>query len=258
MQLNSTEISDLIKQRIGQFEAVSEARNEGTIVSVSDGIIRINGLAECMQGEMIELPNGSFAMALNLERDSIGAVVMGPYRDLKEGQKVKSTGRILEVPVGKGLLGRVVNTMGEPIDGKGAIENDGYSPIEVIAPGVIDRKSVDQPVQTGWKSIDSMIPIGRGQRELIIGDRQVGKTAIAIDAIINQKSTGLYLNLRSPLAKKRQRIANVVRKLEEHGALENTIVVVASASEACCTTIPSTNMLVVQWVNTSVIVAKMH
>jgi len=231
MQLNSTEISDLIKQRIGKFEAVSEARNEGTIVSVSDGIIRINGLAECMQGEMIELPNGSFAMALNLERDSVGAVVMGPYLDLKEGEKVKSTGRILEVPVGKGLLGRVVNTLGEPIDGKGPIENDGYSPIEVIAPGVIDRKSVDQPVQTGWKSIDSMIPIGRGQRELIIGDRQVGKTAIAIDAIINQKSTGLY-SIYVAIGQKASTIANVVRKLEEHGALDNTIVVVASASEA--------------------------
>jgi len=231
MQLNSTEISDLIKQRIEKFEAVSEARNEGTIVSVSDGILRINGLAECMQGEMIELPNGSFAMALNLERDSVGAVVMGPYRDLKEGEKVKSTGRILEVPVGKGLLGRVVNTMGEPIDGKGPIENDGFSPIEVIAPGVIDRKSVDQPVQTGWKSIDSMIPIGRGQRELIIGDRQVGKTAIAIDAIINQKSTGLY-SIYVAIGQKASTIANVVRKLEEHGALENTIVVVASASEA--------------------------
>ncbi|WP_166738862.1 F0F1 ATP synthase subunit alpha [Psychromonas algarum] len=231
MQLNSTEISDLIKQRIGKFEAVSEARNEGTIVSVSDGIIRINGLAECMQGEMIELPNGSFAMALNLERDSVGAVVMGPYRDLKEGQKVKSTGRILEVPVGKGLLGRVVNTLGEPIDGKGPIDNDGFSPIEVIAPGVIDRKSVDQPVQTGWKSIDSMIPIGRGQRELIIGDRQVGKTAIAIDAIINQKSTGLF-SIYVAIGQKASTIANVVRKLEEHGALENTIVVVASASEA--------------------------
>jgi F-type H+-transporting ATPase subunit alpha len=180
---------------------------------------------------MIELPNGSFAMALNLERDSVGAVVMGPYRDLLEGEKVKSTGRILEVPVGKGLLGRVVNVLGEPIDGKGPIENDGFSPIEVIAPGVIDRKSVDQPVQTGWKAIDSMIPIGRGQRELIIGDRQVGKTAIAIDAIINQKSTGLY-SVYVAIGQKASTIANVVRKLEEHGALENTIVVVASASEA--------------------------
>ncbi len=231
MQLNSTEISDLIKQRIEKFEAVSEARNEGTIVSVSDGIIRINGLADCMQGEMIELPNGSFAMALNLERDSVGAVVMGPYTDLVEGEKVKSTGRILEVPVGKGLLGRVVNILGEPIDGKGPIENDGYSPIEVIAPGVIERQSVDQSVQTGWKAIDSMIPIGRGQRELIIGDRQVGKTAIAIDAIINQKSTGLY-SVYVAIGQKASTIANVVRKLEEHGALDNTIVVVASASEA--------------------------
>ncbi|WP_354622889.1 F0F1 ATP synthase subunit alpha [Psychromonas sp. MME2] len=231
MQLNSTEISDIIKQRISKFEAVSEARNEGTIVSVSDGIIRINGLADCMQGEMIELPNGSFAMALNLERDSVGAVVMGPYLDLKEGQKVKSTGRILEVPVGKGLLGRVVNTLGEPIDGKGPIINDGFSPVEVIAPGVIDRKSVDQAVQTGWKAIDSMVPIGRGQRELIIGDRQVGKTAIAIDAIINQKSVGLY-SIYVAIGQKASTIANVVRKLEEHGALENTIVVVASASEA--------------------------
>ncbi|AGH79976.1 ATP synthase F1 subunit alpha [Psychromonas sp. CNPT3] len=231
MQLNSTEISDLIKQRIEKFEAVSETRNEGTIVSVSDGIIRINGLADCMQGEMIELPNGSFAMALNLERDSVGAVVMGPYKDLREGEKVKSTGRILEVPVGKGLLGRVVNTLGEPIDGKGPIEHDGYSPVEVIAPGVIDRKSVDQPVQTGWKSIDSMVPIGRGQRELIIGDRQVGKTAIAIDAIINQKNTGLY-SVYVAIGQKSSTIANVVRKLEEHGALANTIVVVASASEA--------------------------
>jgi len=231
MQLNSTEISDLIKQRIEKFEAVSEARNEGTIVSVSDGIIRINGLAECMQGEMIELSNGSFAMALNLERDSVGAVVMGPFIGIKEGQKVKSTGRVLEVPVGKGLLGRVVNTLGEPIDGKEPIKNDGYSPVEVIAPGVIARKGVDQAIQTGWKSIDSMIPIGRGQRELIIGDRQVGKTAIAIDAIINQKETGLFC-IYVAIGQKASTIANVVRKLEEHGALGNTIVVVATASES--------------------------
>ncbi len=231
MQLNSTEISELIKQRIEQFNVVSEARNEGTIVSVSDGIIRINGLADCMQGEMIELPNGNYAIALNLERDSVGAVVMGPYSDLAEGQKVKSTGRILEVPVGKGLLGRVVNTLGQPIDGKGPIENDGFSPIEVIAPGVIERKSVDQPVQTGLKAVDAMIPIGRGQRELIIGDRQVGKTAIAIDAIINQKDSGLYC-VYVAIGQKASTIANVVRKLEEHGALENTIIVVASASEA--------------------------
>ncbi|RJG39209.1 F0F1 ATP synthase subunit alpha [Motilimonas pumila] len=231
MQLNSTEISDLIKQRIENFNVVSEARNEGTIVSVSDGILRINGLADCMQGEMIELPNGNYAIALNLERDSVGAVVMGPYQDLAEGQKVKSTGRILEVPVGKGLLGRVVNTLGQPIDGKGPIENDGFSPIEVIAPGVIDRKSVDQPVQTGMKAIDSMIPVGRGQRELIIGDRQTGKTAIAIDSIINQKDSGIF-SIYVAIGQKASTIANVVRKLEEHGALENTIVVVASASEA--------------------------
>ncbi len=231
MQLNSTEISELIKQRIEKFNVVSEARNEGTIVSVSDGIIRIHGLADVMQGEMIELPGNRYAIALNLERDSVGAVVMGPYADLAEGVKVKSTGRILEVPVGKGLLGRVVNTLGEPIDGKGPIENDGFSPVEVIAPGVIDRQSVDQPVETGIKAIDSMVPIGRGQRELIIGDRQTGKTAIAIDAIINQKNSGIY-SVYVAIGQKASTIANVVRKLEEHGALANTIVVVASASEA--------------------------
>ena len=231
MQLNSTEIAELIKQRIAQFDVKSEARNEGTIVSVSDGIIRIHGLADAMQGEMIELPGNRFALALNLERDSVGAVVMGPYANLAEGMKVKGTGRILEVPVGRGLLGRVVNTLGQPIDGKGPIENDGYSPIEVIAPGVIERKSVDQPVQTGLKAIDAMIPIGRGQRELIIGDRQVGKTAIAIDTIINQKDSGIKC-VYVAIGQKASTIANVVRKLEEHGALANTIVVVASASEA--------------------------
>ncbi|WNC68533.1 F0F1 ATP synthase subunit alpha [Thalassotalea nanhaiensis] len=231
MQLNSTEIAELIKNRIDQFDVVSEARNEGTIVSVTDGIIRINGLADVMQGEMIELPGSRYAIALNLDRDSVGAVVMGPYQDLYEGLKVKSTGRILEVPVGRGLLGRVVNTLGEPIDGKGPIENDGFSPVEVQAPGVIDRKSVDQPVQTGIKSIDSMIPIGRGQRELIIGDRQIGKSAIALDAIINQKNTGIK-SIYVAIGQKASTVANVVRSLEEHGALSNTIVVVASASEA--------------------------
>ncbi|WNC72383.1 F0F1 ATP synthase subunit alpha [Thalassotalea psychrophila] len=231
MQLNSTEIAELIKNRIDQFDVVSEARNEGTIVSVTDGIIRINGLADVMQGEMIELPGSRYAIALNLDRDSVGAVVMGPYADLYEGLKVKSTGRILEVPVGRGLLGRVVNTLGEPIDGKGPIENDGYAPVERIAPGVIDRKSVDEPVQTGIKSIDSMIPIGRGQRELIIGDRQIGKSAIALDAIINQKNTGIK-SIYVAIGQKASTVANVVRSLEEHGALSNTIVVVASASEA--------------------------
>lgn len=231
MQLNSTEISELIKKRIEQFEVVSEARNEGTIVSVTDGIIRINGLAECMQGEMIELPGNRYAIALNLERSSVGAVVMGPYADLREGIKVKATGRILEVPVGPGLLGRVVNTLGEPIDGKGPIEAAGFAPVEKIAPGVIDRQSVDQPLQTGYKSVDSMIPIGRGQRELIIGDRQTGKTALAIDTIINQKTTGVKC-IYVCVGQKASTIANVVRKLEEHNALAHTIVVVASASEA--------------------------
>ncbi|WP_109078310.1 F0F1 ATP synthase subunit alpha [Aggregatibacter kilianii] len=231
MQLNSTEISELIKKRIAQFNVESEARNTGTIVSVSDGIIRIHGLSEVMQGEMIALPGNRYAMALNLERDSVGAVVMGPYADLAEGMEVQCTGRILEVPVGRGLLGRVVNTLGQPIDGKGEIENDGFSPIEVIAPGVIERKSVDQPVQTGYKAVDSMVPIGRGQRELIIGDRQTGKTALAIDAIINQRNSGIKC-IYVAIGQKASTIANVVRKLEEHGALANTIVVAASASES--------------------------
>ncbi|KGQ30789.1 ATP F0F1 synthase subunit alpha [Gallibacterium genomosp. 2] len=231
MQLNSTEISELIKKRIAQFEVVSEARNTGTIVSVSDGIIRIHGLTEVMQGEMIALPDNRYAIALNLERDSVGAVVMGPYADLAEGMEVQCTGRILEVPVGRGLLGRVVNTLGQPIDGKGEIEHDGFSPVEVIAPGVIDRQSVDQPVQTGYKAVDSMIPIGRGQRELIIGDRQTGKTALAIDAIINQRDSGIKC-VYVAIGQKASTIANVVRKLEEYGALDNTIVVVASAAES--------------------------
>ncbi|MGR3806921.1 F-type H+-transporting ATPase subunit alpha [Pasteurella testudinis DSM 23072] len=231
MQLNSTEISELIKKRIADFDVTSEARNTGTIVSVSDGIIRINGLSDAMQGEMIALPGNRFAIALNLERDSVGAVVMGPYSDLAEGMEVQCTGRILEVPVGRNLLGRVVNTLGQPIDGKGEIVADAYSPIEVIAPGVIDRKSVDQPVQTGYKAVDSMVPIGRGQRELIIGDRQTGKTALAIDAIINQRDSDIKC-IYVAVGQKASTIANVVRKLEEHGALANTIVVVASAAES--------------------------
>ena len=231
MQLNSTEISELIKKRIAQFNVASDAQSTGTIVSVSDGIIRIHGLADVMQGEMIELPGGRYAIALNLERDSVGAVVMGSYADLAEGMTVKCTGRILEVPVGRGLLGRVVNTLGQPIDGKGEVEHDGFSPVEVIAPGVIDRQAVDQPVQTGYKAVDSMVPIGRGQRELIIGDRQTGKTALAIDAIIAQKDSGVKC-IYVAIGQKASTIANVVRKLEEHGALANTIVVVASASES--------------------------
>lgn len=231
MHLNSTEISELIKERIAQFNVVSNAHNEGTIISVSDGILRIHGLTEVMQGEMIALPGNRYAMALNLERDSVGAVVMGPYEDLSEGMKVQCTGHILQVPVGQGLLGRVINTLGEPIDGKGALQNDGFSPVEVVAPGVIDRQSVDQALQTGYKAVDSMIPIGRGQRELIIGDRQTGKTAMAIDAIINQRDSGVKC-IYVAIGQKQSTIANVVRKLEDHDALKNTIVVVASASES--------------------------
>ncbi|OCG17106.1 F0F1 ATP synthase subunit alpha [Gilliamella sp. App6-5] len=231
MQLNSTEISELIKERIAQFNIVSDAHNEGTIISVSDGILRIHGLTDVMQGEMIALPGNRYAMALNLERDSVGAVVMGPYEDLSEGMKVQCTGRILQVPVGEGLLGRVINTLGEPIDGKGSLQHDGFSPVEVVAPGVIDRKSVDQALQTGYKAVDSMIPIGRGQRELIIGDRQTGKTALAVDAIINQRDSGVKC-IYVAIGQKQSTIANVVRKLEDYGALKNTIVVVASASES--------------------------
>ncbi|MGF1742490.1 F0F1 ATP synthase subunit alpha [Vibrio profundum] len=231
MQLNSSEISDLIKQRIATFDVSSQARNEGTIVSISDGIISIHGLADVMQGEMIELPGGRYALALNLERHSVGAVVMGPYADLCEGMKVTGTGRILEVPVGPELLGRVVNTLGQPIDGKGEIRAELSNAVEIIAPGVIERKSVDTPIQTGYKAVDAMVPIGRGQRELIIGDRQTGKTALAIDAIINQKDSGVK-SIYVAIGQKASTIANVVRKLEEHDALENTIIVVASASES--------------------------
>ena len=230
-QLNPAEISEIIKQRIASLDTSSEARNEGTVVSVSDGIVRIHGLADVMYGEMIDFGNGLFGMALNLERDSVGAVVLGAYQSLAEGAKARCTGRILEVPVGPELLGRVVDALGNPIDGKGPINAKLSSPIEKVAPGVVWRKSVDQPVQTGYKSVDSMIPIGRGQRELIIGDRQTGKTALAIDAIINQKDSGIF-SIYVAIGQKRSSIANVVRKLEENGALANTIVVVASASES--------------------------
>jgi F-type H+-transporting ATPase subunit alpha len=231
MQLNATEISDLIKRRIEQFEAVSEARTEGTVVSLTDGIARIHGLADVMQGEMLEFPGNIFGMALNLERDSVGAVILGEYETISEGDSVKCTGRILEVPVGEALLGRVVDSLGNPIDGKGPIGASLTSPIEKIAPGVIARQSVSQPVQTGLKSIDAMVPIGRGQRELIIGDRQTGKTAVAIDTIINQKGTGIKC-IYVAIGQKNSSIANVVRKLEEHGAMEHTIVVAAAASQS--------------------------
>jgi len=231
MQLNPTEISELIKSRIEQFQVVSEARTEGTVVSLTDGIARIHGLADAMQGEMLEFPGNVFGLALNLERDSVGAVILGDYKSITEGDSVKCTGRILEVPVGEALLGRVVDSLGNPVDGKGPIEASETSPIEKIAPGVIARQSVDQPVQTGLKSIDSMVPIGRGQRELIIGDRQTGKSAVAIDAIINQKGTGVKC-IYVAIGQKNSSIATVVRKLEEFGAMEHTIIVAAAAAES--------------------------
>lgn len=229
-QLNPSEISELIKQRIGNVDLAVTAKNEGTIVSVSDGIVRVYGLADVMYGEMIEFEGGVFGMALNLERDSVGSVVLGEYKGLAEGQTARCTGRILEVPVGPGLLGRVVDPLGNPIDGKGDIVADGTQPIEKVAPGVIARKSVDQPIQTGLKAIDAMVPVGRGQRELIIGDRQTGKTAVAIDAIINQKGTGIKC-IYVAIGQKQSSIASVVRKLEEHGAMDHTIVVAAGAAD---------------------------
>lgn len=229
--LNPSEISELIKTRIEQVGLAAEARNEGTVTSVSDGIVRIFGLADVMQGEMIELPGNTFALALNLERDSVGAVVLGDYEHLREGAVAKTTGRILEVPIGDQLLGRVLNALGEPIDGKGPVGASLSAPVERVAPGVIWRKSVDQPVQTGYKSVDSMIPIGRGQRELIIGDRQTGKTAMAVDAIIAQKGTGIKC-IYVAIGQKNSTVANVVRRLEEQGALAHTIVVAATASES--------------------------
>ncbi|EPE37546.1 ATP synthase subunit alpha [Candidatus Photodesmus katoptron] len=232
MQLSSTEISELIKKRIKDFNIVIENCNQGTIASVSDGIITIYGLENVMQGEMIELLSGQrYALALNLNRDSVGAVVMGPHFDLKEGMKVKGTGRIFEVPVGQEMLGRIVNTLGQPIDGKGPIKSKTFLPVEVIAPGVIERKSVDQPLQTGYKSVDSMIPIGLGQRELIIGDRQTGKTSMAIDTIINQKKSGVY-SIYVAIGQKSSTVASVVHQIEKYGALDNTIIVVATASES--------------------------
>ncbi|HEX5121711.1 MAG TPA: F0F1 ATP synthase subunit alpha, partial [Rhodanobacteraceae bacterium] len=229
--LNPSEISELIKSRIEKFKLTAEARNEGTLTSVSDGIVRIHGLNDVMSGEMVELPGNTFALALNLERDSVGAVVLGDYEHLREGDTAKTTGRILEVPVGPEMLGRVVNALGAPIDGKGPINAKKTSPVEKVAPGVIWRKSVSQPVQTGYKSIDSMIPIGRGQRELIIGDRQTGKTAVAIDTIINQKGSGVKC-IYVAIGQKQSSIANVVRKLEENGALDHTIIVAAAAADS--------------------------
>lgn len=229
-QLSPTEISDLIKQRIDHFDLKPEVRTEGTIVSVKDGIVRLYGLTDVMQGEMIEFADNTFGLALNLERDSVGAVILGSTENLSEGQTAKCTGRILEVPVGEALLGRVVDALGSPIDGKGPIDTKLTSPVEKVAPGVISRQPVSQPLQTGLKAIDCMVPIGRGQRELIIGDRQTGKTAIAIDTIINQRDTGVKC-IYVAIGQKTSSVAAVVRKLEEHDALKHTIVVSATAAE---------------------------
>jgi len=229
-QLNPSEISEVIKKRIESLDVTSQAQNEGTVVSVSDGIVRIHGLADAMYGEMIEFEGGVYGLAMNLERDSVGAVVLGDYQGLAEGQTAKCTGRILEVPTGEALLGRVVDTLGNPIDGKGPIETSTFAPVERVAPGVIARQGVDQPLQTGYKAVDSMVPVGRGQRELIIGDRQTGKSAMAIDAIINQKGTGVKC-IYVAIGQKQSSIANVVRKLEEHGAMDHTIIVAAGAAD---------------------------
>jgi F-type H+-transporting ATPase subunit alpha len=231
MQLNPSEISDLIKSRIENLDTAAEVRTQGTVVSLSDGIARVHGLSDAMQGEMLEFPENTFGLALNLERDSVGAVILGDYEHISEGDTVKCTGRILEVPIGTELIGRVVNALGQPIDGKGPVNAKATDVIEKVAPGVIWRKSVAQPVQTGLKSIDAMVPIGRGQRELIIGDRQTGKTAVAIDTIINQKGKDLFC-IYVAIGQKASSIMTVVKKLEEHGAMEYTVVVAASASES--------------------------
>ena len=231
MQLNPSEISELLKQRIEGLGVSADLRTQGTVVSVTDGICRVHGLHDVMQGEMLEFPGNTYGLALNLERDSVGAVILGNYEHISEGDTVKTTGRILSVPVGPALIGRVVNALGQPIDGKGPIATDEFDVVEKVAPGVIDRQSVSQPVQTGLKSVDAMIPIGRGQRELIIGDRQTGKTAIAIDTIINQKGKDLIC-VYVAIGQKASTIANVVRQLEEHGAMEYTIIVAATASES--------------------------
>ncbi len=231
MQLNPSEISELIKSKIENLATATEVRTQGTVVSVTDGIVRVHGLSDVMQGEMLEFPGNTFGLALNLERDSVGSVVLGEYEHITEGDTVKCTGRILEVPVGPELVGRVVNSLGQPIDGKGPVNAKLSAPIEKIAPGVIERQSVTQPMQTGLKSVDAMVPIGRGQRELIIGDRQTGKTAVAIDTIINQKGTGVIC-IYVAIGQKASSVSNVVRKLEEHGAMGHTIVVAATASDS--------------------------
>ena len=230
MQLNPSEISDLLKKRIEDLGVSADLRTQGTVISVTDGIVRIHGLSDVMQGEMLEFPGNTYGLAMNLERDSVGAVILGEYTHISEGDTVRTTGRILQVPVGPELIGRVVNALGQPIDGKGPIDAKAYDVVEKIAPGVIERQSVDQPVQTGLKSIDAMVPIGRGQRELIIGDRQTGKTAVALDTIINQKDKNLIC-VYVAIGQKASTVANVVRQLTEHGAMDYTIVVAATASD---------------------------
>ncbi len=230
-QLNPSEISELIRARIAGFEGRVETRSQGTIISLSDGILRIHGLEDVMYGEMLELPGGRFALAMNLEQDNVGAVVLGEFSGLEEGNVVKCTGKVMQVPIGKALLGRVVNALGQPIDGKGAVEAQEFDVLEKIAPGVVERQSVDEPMQTGIKAIDAMVPIGRGQRELIIGDRQTGKTAVAVDAIINQKGKDVQC-IYVAVGQKASTVAGVVRKLEEHGAMEYTTVIAANASES--------------------------
>lgn len=230
MQLNPSEISDLLKKRIEDLGVSADLRTQGTVISVTDGIVRIHGLSDVMQGEMLEFPGNTYGLAMNLERDSVGAVILGEYTHISEVDTVRTTGRILQVPVGPELIGRVVNALGQPIDGKGPIDAKAYDVVEKIAPGVIERQSVDQPVQTGLKSIDAMVPIGRGQRELIIGDRQTGKTAVALDTIINQKGKNLIC-VYVAIGQKASTVANVVRQLTEHGAMDYTIVVAATASD---------------------------
>lgn len=230
MKLRPEEISSIIKQQIERYESALEVVDVGTVIQVGDGIARIYGLENAMAGELLEFPGGIVGMAMNLEEDNIGCVILGPFESIKEGDQVKRTGRIVEVPVGEGMIGRVVNVLGQPIDGKGEIVASGYRPIESEAPGVVDRKSVHEPLQTGLKSIDSMVPIGRGQRELIIGDRQTGKTALAVDTIINQKGQDCIC-VYVAIGQKQSTVAGVVKKLEEHGAMEYSIVVAATASE---------------------------
>jgi F-type H+-transporting ATPase subunit alpha len=230
-QLNPSEISELIRERIAGFQGRVETRSQGTIISLGDGILRIHGLEDVMYGEMLELPGGKYALALNLEQDNVGAVVLGEFSGLEEGDVVKCTGKVMQVPIGKALLGRVVNTLGQPVDGKGPVDTQEFDILEKIAPGVVERQSVDVPMQTGIKAIDAMVPVGRGQRELIIGDRQTGKTAVAVDAIINQKGKDVYC-IYVAVGQKASTVAAVVRKLEEYGAMEYTTVVAANASES--------------------------